>query len=79
MELSLLRRLFAEGVLKNAIIVPVPLEADRWNLILKKNNGDSEIISRARTDEPKKYKRVNGAIIDAKEIGFDRVEIVFDK
>ncbi len=77
-EIRVLRELFREGMLLSATIVPVPLEQDRWLLKFEKSSGGVEFITRARTHEEKIYKRVNGALVDARDIGFQRVTIEFN-
>ena len=75
MEIRLLKQLFAEGVLLSATIVPAPMESDRWLLVFDKVSGGQERISKARSDTDKIYKRINGAIIDAEDIGFKEVKV----
>lgn len=76
-EIRVLRELFREGMLLSATVVPAPLEHDRWMLMFEKRNGGVEYITRARTNVEKIYRRVNGALIDAREIGFQRVTVDF--
>ncbi|WP_293648031.1 plasmid replication protein RepB [Thiolapillus sp.] len=75
MEIRLLRQLFQEGILLSATIVPAPMEPDRWLLVFDKSSGGQERITKARSDIDKVYKRINGAIADAEEIGFQEVKI----
>ena len=75
LEIRLLKQLFAEGVLLSATIVPAPMESDRWLLVFDKVSGGQERISKARSDTDKIYKRINGAIIDAEDIGFKEVKV----
>ncbi len=75
MEIRLLRQLFQEGMLLSATIVPAPMEPDRWLLVFDKPSGGQERITKARSDIDKVYKRINGAIADAEEIGFQEVKI----
>ena len=67
--------MFREGVLLSATIVPAPLEQDRWLRVFEKGRGGHERISKSRSDTDKIYKRINGAIIDAEDIGFKEVKI----
>ena len=76
-EIRVLRELFREGMLLSATIVPVPLEQDRWMLMFEKSSGGVEYITRARSKDEKVYKRINGALVDARDIGFQRVTIEF--
>lgn len=75
MEIRLLRQLFQEGMLLSATIVPAPMESDRWLLVFDKVSGGQERISKARSNVDKVYKRINGAIADAEDIGFQEVKI----
>ena len=69
--------MFKEGVLLSATVVPAPMEQDRWLLVFDKVSGGQERISKARSDTDKLYKRINGAIIDAEDIGFKEVKVQF--
>ncbi len=77
MEIRVLKQLFHEGLLRSATVVPAPMEHDRWMLVFEKTNGGLEYITKARSDVEKIYKRINGALIDAREIGFQRVSVDF--
>ena len=78
MEIKLLKTLFEEGLLLSAKVLPAPMEHDRWIMVFNKASVSEEQITKARDDEPKIYKRLNGALQDAKEIGFKEVVIQFD-
>lgn len=78
MEIKLLRKLFQEGLLITAKVLPAPMQAGKHILVFAKANGGEEHITRARDNETKTYKRLNGAIQDAQDIGFKEVTIVFD-
>ena len=78
MEIRLLKTLFEEGLLMSARVVPVPMESDKWILVLGKASGEQEQVSRARDRSDKIYKRINGAILDAKTIGFKEVMVTFE-
>lgn len=69
--------MYREGVLKKASVVPSPAEQNRWLLVFERLSGDQEKITRARTNQEKVYKRINGALIDAREIGFKSVTVEF--
>lgn len=75
MEIRVLRQLFQGGMLLSATIVPVSTEPNRWLMLFEKANGGQERITKARSNIDKVYKRINGAITDAKEIGFQEVKI----
>ena len=78
MEIKLLRTLFQEGLLLTARVLPVPMEPGRYILIFNKSNGGEEQVTRARDNEIKVYKRLNGALQDAQGIGFKEVIIRFE-
>lgn len=76
-EIRVLKHLFEEGLLRTAIVVPAPMENDRWLLMFEKSNGGQEKITKARTDKQKVYKRLYGALSDAQEIGFKKITIEY--
>jgi hypothetical protein len=78
MEIKLLRRLFQEGLLLTAKVYPAPMEDERWIMAFDKSNGGEEQITKARDDKTKIYRRLNGALQDAKDIGFKEVTIRFN-
>ncbi len=78
MEISLLRHLFQEGTLLSATVVPAPMEPGKWLMVFNKASGGQVRITKARTDIDKVYKRLNGALQDAQDIGFKEVIIQFD-
>jgi hypothetical protein len=53
------------------------MELDCWILVFDKSNGGQEQITKARDHKTKIYKRLNGAIQDARDIGFKKVTIEF--
>ncbi len=54
------------------------MEPGRYILVFNKANGGEEQITKARDNETKVYKRLNGALQDAQDIGFKEVTIRFD-
>jgi hypothetical protein len=76
-EIKFLRKLFQEGLLVTAKVYPAPMELDCWILVFDKSNGGQEQITKARDHKTKIYKRLNGAIQDARDIGFKKVTIEF--
>ncbi|AKH70891.1 hypothetical protein IMCC21906_03254 (plasmid) [Spongiibacter sp. IMCC21906] len=64
----MLKQMFQEGLLRTATIVPAPMESDRWLLIFEKANGNQERITRVRTEDDKIYRRLHGALEDAKKL-----------
>ncbi|WP_184465173.1 plasmid replication protein RepB [Zhongshania antarctica] len=79
MEIRMLRQMFQEGLLRTATIIPAPMERDRWMLVFQKANGNQERITKARTENDKVYKRLNGALSDAQDIGFRSVTVEFNE
>ena len=77
MDIKTLRQLYDEGLLLSATAIAVSSDEELWELIFEKGNGGVEKITKARSSEPKIYKRINGAIADAKSIGFSRMQIDF--
>ncbi len=77
MEIKFLRKLFQEGLLVTAKVYPAPMESDCWILVFDKSNGGQEQITKARDNKTKIYKRLHGAIEDARDIGFKKVTIEF--
>lgn len=77
-EIKLLRKLFQEGLLLAANVQPAPMESGRYILVFSKANGGEEQITKARGNEVKVYKRLNGALQDAQDIGFKEVSIRFE-
>ncbi|MBB5189245.1 hypothetical protein HNQ57_003548 [Zhongshania antarctica] len=75
----MLRQMFQEGLLRTATIIPAPMERDRWMLVFQKANGNQERITKARTENDKVYKRLNGALSDAQDIGFRSVTVEFNE
>lgn len=78
MEIKILKKLFDEGLLMSARIVPAPMEEGRYFLIFEKPNGGIEQVTRARDNVNKSYRRINGALLDAQEIGFNEVTVQFN-
>ncbi len=78
MEIKLLKSLFQEGLLVNARALPAPMESGRFILVFRKSSGGEEQVTRARDNTLKVYKRLNGALQDAQEIGFKEVTVQFE-
>ena len=77
-EIKILRKLFEEGLLLGANVLPAPMESDRYILVFPKASGGFEQATRARDDEAKIYKQTDGAVNDARRIGFKKVTIEFN-
>ncbi|MBA1446422.1 MAG: hypothetical protein M3H12_19770 [Chromatiales bacterium] len=75
MDIRMLRRLFQEGTLVSATIMPAPMEPDRWLLGFEKNSGGQEWITKTRSDIGKAYKWISDALVDVEYIGFQEVKI----
>ncbi len=78
MELKILKKLFQEGLLLTAKALPAPMYSGQYILVFSKSNGGEEQVTRARDGETKIYKRWNGAVLDAQEVGFKEVTIRFE-
>lgn len=77
-EIKLLKKLFEQGALAKVEIMPAPMQQDCFVMVFFTINGDQEQITRARDKTTKIYKRINGAVTDAKNIGFKEVILRFD-
>lgn len=77
MEIKILRKLFEEGLLLTAKVLPAPMKPGRYILVFDKASGREEQITTARDDEAKVYKRLNGALLDAQNLGFKEVTVRF--
>lgn len=75
MILSVTQELFKAGDLLKATIEPVPMSAG-FSLVLLRANGERVSITRTKSKDIKIYKKENGALIDAKKIGFKEVSIL---
>lgn len=78
MELGTLKTMFDGGVFCGAVIAPAPLVKGEFNLILQGQNGNTSVVTKARSDDPKNYKTFKSAINDALRIGFKRVTLEFE-
>ncbi len=78
MEIKHLKQMFKDGFLVSAKVQPAPMEQDKFILVFGKVNGGEEQVTRVRDDECKIYRRYTGAVLDAQEIGFKKVELNFD-
>lgn len=77
MEYNILKRLFEQGLLATAFVVPAPL-SKHWHLCFTTAAGKTERMTLARQDTLKEYKTVNGALSDALKVGFKEVTIKYD-
>lgn len=78
MEIRLLKKLFEEGLLLAATALPAPMNPGHYLLVFSKSTGGEECVTRTRDHAIKTYKRLSGALIDAQEIGFKEVKVIFD-
>lgn len=78
MDLTLSKKLFEEGVLLSASVIPAPYHNEKWLLMLNKVSGGQEVITISRTKNKKIYKRYTAAIKDAHMLGFNEVKIVLN-
>jgi len=72
-DLSGMRKLFKDGGLKTAIVVPAPMESGGWLLHVVRTDGTADYMTVARTDRPKIYKSLESVHLDAKRVGFEEV------
>lgn len=69
-DLSTMRALFKQGVLKSAIVAP---REQGWELIVVKTDGTEDYMTVARKPRRKIYKSLESVHLDAKRVGFDYV------
>lgn len=72
-DLSGMRKLFKDGGLKTAIVVPAVLESGGWLLHFVRMDGKIECMTVARSERIKIYKSLESAHLDAKRVGFEEV------
>ncbi|WP_421556707.1 plasmid replication protein RepB [Pseudomonas kitaguniensis] len=72
-DLSAMRKLFQEGGLKSALVVPVPMQLNAWELIAVCKDGSKEHMTIARSDRRKVYKSLESVHADAARVGFTQV------
>lgn len=77
MEIRLLKKLFIEGALISAKILPAPMESQKYLLVVTTQNGTQEPVTTTNNKKTKIYRRTDGAISDAITIGFKEVSIRF--
>lgn len=76
MNISMLSKLFHEGVLRSAKVVQAPLlPTGHWMLIINKASGEQVVMTKARSQEEKIFKSINAALSDAETIGFNEVSV----
>lgn len=73
-DLSAMRKLFKDGLLKEAIVAPAPMQREAWVLTVIRSDGSSEYMTIARTTRHKVYKSLDAAHSDAREVGFMEVK-----
>ena len=71
--------MYDEGLLLSVTAIAVSEEDEQWELEFDKSNGGKERITKARSDETKIYRRINGAIADARSVGFNKILIDFGR
>lgn len=74
-DLSAMRKLFQEGGLRSAMVVPVPMQLNAWELIAVCKDGSKEHMTIARSDRRKVYKSLKSVYADAARVGFPQVVI----
>ena len=73
MDLSGMRKLFKDGLLKEAIVAPAAMEREAWVLTVIRTDGSQEYMTIARTTRHKIYKSLDSVHADAKKVGFMEV------
>lgn len=73
----MVKKLFADGLLAGAYISPAPMEHNHFVLSFRMVSGKEEPATHARKSTLKIYKRLNGAMKDVEQIGFNEVTIRF--
>ena len=77
MNFAVSLELFKAGDLRKARIEPVPMQSG-FTLVFTRGDGTVEPLTTTKLKEPKIYKRENGAIQEAKKIGFSEVSILLN-
>lgn len=78
MDKKLLKRLFADGFLLSATVEPMPMQENRFRLVMQKHKGGQEAVTLARTEQVKIYQSFAAAVRDARDIGFKKVTVQMD-
>lgn len=74
-DLSAMRKLFEAGALREAIVVPAPMENGAWVLMVERLDGVHEHMTIARSDRQKIYKSLESVRADAARVGFREVRL----
>jgi len=74
-EFRTLRSLFDGGMLACAVVAPVPLKDNEYNLFFIKSDGGNVWMTYARTAKPKTYKTLDSASHDAGRVGFRKITV----
>lgn len=77
MNLAITQELFKAGDLIKARIEPVPM-SNGYTLVFTRADGSNVSLTRTKTRDIKIYKRENGAMVDAKKIGFQEISILLN-
>lgn len=72
----MLRQMFDSGALTGVTVAPAPM-SDGWILIFTDVSGKERRVTKARTDIEKTYKRITGALLEARSIGFKRMAVEY--
>lgn len=75
MNIKLLQEMFHAGVLRSATVVPSPMEPGRWQLFFERVSGGMVGVTKARSTDDRIYRRLDGALNDAKHIGFNEIKV----
>lgn len=79
MDINTLRQLYKADLLLSATAIAVSEGEQLWELEFEKiSRGVREKMTKARSNKTKRYKSINGAVSDARSVGFSKVIINFD-
>lgn len=73
----MLRQMFESGALTSVTVAPAPMSDGEWILIFKDISGRERRVTKSRTDIEKTYKRLNGAVLEARSIGFKTMTLEY--
>ncbi len=75
----MMRELFKEGVLYEALVVPAPMESNSWMVSVVRSNGTHEHLTTINAGTNKIYKRLPAALEDVRRVGFSEAKVQLPK